>query len=96
MRRGLKPTSIALSTHAVSSFKPIPDEEGTETSCSIASRVGSPSFKPIPDEEGTETGAHCADTAMPCCFKPIPDEEGTETSQPGHESAVHPLQTDPR
>ncbi len=38
------------------SFKPIPDEEGTETSryprCPGRDRFG---FKPIPDEEGTET-----------------------------------------
>ena len=37
-------------------FKPIPDEEGTETfsSSSLLNRQ-SERFKPIPDEEGTET-----------------------------------------
>ena len=38
------------------SFKPIPDEEGTETKQWTSSRLDlSLSFKPIPDEEGTET-----------------------------------------
>jgi hypothetical protein len=37
-------------------FKPIPDEEGTETGkTSLAIRARSTRFKPIPDEEGTET-----------------------------------------
>ena len=37
------------------SFKPIPDEEGTETTSSGLTRWRPPRFKPIPDEEGTET-----------------------------------------
>ena len=38
-------------------FKPIPDEEGTETSMVAMGQVEvwHPGFKPIPDEEGTET-----------------------------------------
>ena len=63
-------------------FKPIPDEEGTETrhqrgiSC-VTRRL---CFKPIPDEEGTETADCESDGSHRSrCFKPIPDEEGTET-----------------
>ena len=37
-------------------FKPIPDEEGTETRNPAANcRSTTSCFKPIPDEEGTET-----------------------------------------
>ncbi len=36
-------------------FKPIPDEEGTETSLSCDKEPRRNGFKPIPDEEGTET-----------------------------------------
>ena len=40
----------------LSGFKPIPDEEGTETcSGTSSSDAAIRSFKPIPDEEGTET-----------------------------------------
>ena len=43
-------------------FKPIPDEEGTETTTLACHHGGMPSFKPIPDEEGTET----LRTMQPC------------------------------
>ena len=64
-------------------FKPIPDEEGTETRAAVLKFATAWfSFKPIPDEEGTET--HQVSLRMPPVarpgFKPIPDEEGTETS----------------
>ena len=57
MRRGLKrilsPGSLCPSHPG---FKPIPDEEGTETNERQRYERGkSFSFKPIPDEEGTET-----------------------------------------
>ncbi len=58
MRRGLKPRNAAAQIVSLRrSFKPIPDEEGTETLIRqgvglVAERQG---FKPIPDEEGTET-----------------------------------------
>ena len=58
MRRGLKlPRYAAIAADRSSAcFKPIPDEEGTETrtACSASGRWIQ-SFKPIPDEEGTET-----------------------------------------
>ena len=37
------------------SFKPIPDEEGTESdTIDACTQLWRQSFKPIPDEEGTE------------------------------------------
>ena len=36
-------------------FKPIPDEEGTETRPRVVRTRAAIRFKPIPDEEGTET-----------------------------------------
>ena len=57
MRRGLKLLPVAGDvTIEQLRFKPIPDEEGTETV--IGGWCLEPaieSFKPIPDEEGTET-----------------------------------------
>ena len=59
MRRGLKQKRTLrryLTALRLTGFKPIPDEEGTETKNSgeyhgaVAARL-----KPIPDEEGTET-----------------------------------------
>ena len=45
------------------SFKPIPDEEGTETRSNAydVSRATVIGFKPIPDEEGTETRDRVSD-----------------------------------
>ena len=79
MRRGLKPCRRSGSGAASFCFKPIPDEEGTETrdgprAIDLAGR-----FKPIPDEEGTETPQHGFQSGRDLRFKPIPDEEGTET-----------------
>ncbi len=57
MRRGLKPRASTRIASWCLSFKPIPDEEGTETR-EVLRRAGfsdQQSFKPIPDEEGTET-----------------------------------------
>jgi hypothetical protein len=45
----------AEAAEAAAGFKPIPDEEGTETLLGIKCHWESPGFKPIPDEEGTET-----------------------------------------
>ncbi len=57
MRRGLKRISTDAMRSAQSRFKPIPDEEGTETSCCVSANahLRAACFKPIPDEEGTET-----------------------------------------
>ncbi len=56
MRRGLKRNSQMFAMLLLPSFKPIPDEEGTETEIVAASqRYEIAGFKPIPDEEGTET-----------------------------------------
>ncbi len=50
-----------------SSFKPIPDEEGTETRAYLSLSVGMPwRFKPIPDEEGTETRCGRRRSEAPC------------------------------
>ena len=59
MRRGLKRESSGCDRYAAMRFKPIPDEEGTETT-HRARRCTSmrQRFKPIPDEEGTETRSH--------------------------------------
>ena len=62
-------------------FKPIPDEEGTETRERGQLAESLACFKPIPDEEGTETairGVGIGEADIDC-FKPIPNEEGTET-----------------
>ena len=61
MRRGLKRTRSPFAhERLVQRFKPIPDEEGTETSLSgTVMRDCYRSFKPIPDEEGTETRPAC-------------------------------------
>ena len=81
MRRGLKLNEVMGLPLVFLGFKPIPDEEGTETRrgrrgrCQPLSR-----FKPIPDEEGTETNLTYSVVSYPLVrFKPIPDEEGTET-----------------
>ena len=81
MRRGLKPYNwISFHLPRLLSFKPIPDEEGTETLQQRAGRLKwSGSFKPIPDEEGTETLLLPGLRPLQEGFKPIPDEEGTET-----------------
>ena len=57
MRRGLKQTDgYIVARRDASGFKPIPDEEGTETEpVNVSMGCGAQSFKPIPDEEGTET-----------------------------------------
>ena len=57
MRRGLKPYPTMISKAIAASFKPIPDEEGTETNqaAQTSAVTHNVSFKPIPDEEGTET-----------------------------------------
>ena len=59
MRRGLKRLIAIICAGSFARFKPIPDEEGTETPAQA--KTGSTplaSFKPIPDEEGTETKRH--------------------------------------
>ena len=55
MRRGLKQAITYKSISNVRRFKPIPDEEGTETRRAPGRRSAESGFKPIPDEEGTET-----------------------------------------
>ena len=58
MRRGLKLNDSADLPDDLldAGFKPIPDEEGTETpGRSRRGRRQALRFKPIPDEEGTET-----------------------------------------
>jgi hypothetical protein len=55
MRRGLKCVMDSLNArNAARSFKPIPDEEGTEIDQARLALLGGGCFKPIPDEEGTE------------------------------------------
>ncbi len=56
MRRGLKHAHRAGAISLWACFKPIPDEEGTETLL-LGTQVvlHAARFKPIPDEEGTET-----------------------------------------
>ena len=57
MRRGLKLDDSRPAFVSSRRFKPIPDEEGTETFHRTQLRPVSycRGFKPIPDEEGTET-----------------------------------------
>ncbi len=56
MRRGLKLIYSDHQDHGGKGFKPIPDEEGTETiTLDPLPALHPPRFKPIPDEEGTET-----------------------------------------
>ena len=56
MRRGLKQIHRrVLRLEVLGRFKPIPDEEGTETYKLERCRAHHTRFKPIPDEEGTET-----------------------------------------
>ncbi len=56
MRRGLKQLTASRKTVGTIGFKPIPDEEGTETQQKDHLDYHRlMSFKPIPDEEGTET-----------------------------------------
>ena len=59
MRRGLKPNQLcAVDERYERCFKPIPDEEGTETALIVGNALTcTTGFKPIPDEEGTETRA---------------------------------------
>ncbi len=79
MRRGLKRRRRRAVAYPHEGFKPIPDEEGTETGLDLAVELGERSFKPIPAEEGTETESRPIVRIRPRSFKPIPDEEGTET-----------------
>ena len=56
MRRGLKQAAALRHVRRHRRFKPIPDEEGTETLTGRVHHEQMPrGFKPIPDEEGTET-----------------------------------------
>ena len=57
MRRGLKLEIVPDDVLWPTGFKPIPDEEGTETRKSRHLQRWKRRFKPIPDEEGTETQA---------------------------------------
>ncbi len=85
MRRGLKREVDQRCYLCDGCFKPIPDEEGTETKNAGPgrSRDRRARFKPIPDEEGTETMLQTVTQLTAAqSFKPIPDEEGTETPIP--------------
>ena len=53
-------------------FKPIPDEEGTETFAARIDDSGAPRFKPIPDEEGTETAASAYRRSSGCRLQTDP------------------------
>ena len=81
MRRGLKHIERHSRTiQRAPGFKPIPDEEGTETRAAAPRAIANRDrFKPIPDEEGTETTGRTGLGPESRSFKPIPDEEGTET-----------------
>ena len=57
MRRGLKRGNQYQCADEYGCFKPIPDEEGTETARFTYGANAGVGFKPIPDEEGTETRA---------------------------------------
>ena len=88
MRRGLKRLVPIPERMRSLCFKPIPDEEGTETAQPGRDCAQQHGFKPIPDEEGTETMATgCELPWLLGGFKPIPDEEGTETR--GHPARRH-------
>ncbi len=68
-------------------FKPIPDEEGTETREDRTiqpSRAGASNRSPM--RRGLKHESPSNDARRNSCFKPIPDEEGTETRS-AHRSA---------
>ena len=85
MRRGLKRDLKNHERAGVGSFKPIPDEEGTETSEKrhAAQRAQTPASNRSPMRRGLKRiGANRGLRGrLGLCFKPIPDEEGTETWQ---------------
>ncbi len=99
MRRGLKRAATVQFNCGVSSFKPIPDEEGTETAQLDPTQAATNwASNRSPMRRGLKPAAAATRTATRTAgFKPIPDEEGTETkSRSGSSVAVVQLQTDPR
>ncbi len=65
---------------AIPSFKPIPDEEGTETArASIGSSCACAASNRSPMRRGLKRASLPLASGAIACFKPIPDEEGTET-----------------
>ena len=83
MRRGLKRNSFRKFQERFLCFKPIPDEEGTETHGRLpipTERSRSRASNRSPMRRGLKPQDNAMDAEDEYCrFKPIPDEEGTET-----------------
>ena len=97
MRRGLKLTTAAAQT-LVEGFKPIPDEEGTETmNDRLDAAVCIAASNRSPMRRGLKLQDSQAQRVAESSFKPIPDEEGTETDIDADARVIaRMLQTDPR
>ncbi|MGC2495225.1 MAG: hypothetical protein WA410_20480, partial [Candidatus Binatus sp.] len=66
-----------------SRFKPIPDEEGTETGFALGVFWTLPrASNRSPMRRGLKRRGTLRDDLVRAGFKPIPDEEGTETPRP--------------
>ena len=82
MRRGLKPSCLNTERSPACCFKPIPDEEGTETKLErrFARLEQAIASNRSPMRRGLKLSKRAQSETTSSSFKPIPDEEGTETA----------------